>query len=697
MKSDTSPFEVFVRIRPIFSRENPKKSVRSKAPCDFTTDLFLTDPITSSEKSFSYNGVFSERFSNSEVYSYSLQKQIPRLLNGCNTTCFAYGSTGAGKTHTMFGHGSNMNSGISYLSIQDLFKLLPQVPKKLSFLEIYNETIIDLLSIKSKPLMIVEDPIRGVVVPDLMEFTVKSLEEVQGLIQRGNRNRAKAATLANECSTRSHGVLQIIFEISKGGEVLISKLCLIDLAGSERAANTENRGIRMKEGANINRSLLALGNCINILSDYRKKGAYVPFRDSKLTRLLKESLGGNSKTIMVACISPLQSAYEDTTQTLKYASRAKNITTVVTKVVKNSDYLEIINSLKSEIEILRIQLGRDTIIKNIQPLEIIDSQKLTQQIVSNFEEHWELKQSIKEIEDLNFQNTRLLEENRDEFKQEFLRNNIVENECRKNQLLQQLYGNMKQKQLLQNQISEIKDDTKREFLELQIQVRTLKLEKIDLFVQNNNFKQEVEEVKKESNRKDQIILQMQAELESMKTKIDRQKSFSGFSMNTFSPISAERSTPEIVFTASVNKIPTHRPHHSLKQARDIKKLKKRNGSIDSGTESFLTGYVTVNKITENDEEFEEGKANIPMPSNTKLRKYSIGGIEDSKIAKQGAFSSLQVASRAGSAGKIRKPLKSKPKAKASEVTMSHFIKSKRVLQKRDINITTRIDNCIKKA
>lgn len=519
MKLDSNPFEVYVRIRPIFSQEASKKAVQLLSTSEYTTELSLVDPLTSSVKQYSYNGVFSEKFSNNEVYTLSLQKLMPRLLDGYNTTCFAYGSTGAGKTHTMFGHGSNLNSGLAYLSIQDCFNIIPKhVVKKMSFLEIYNETIIDLLGNKNKTLMIVEDPVKGVVVPELNEYIVTTMNEVLDLINRGNKNRARGATLANEYSTRSHGVLQMVVETLNGREILLSKLCLIDLAGSERAASTENKGLRMKEGANINKSLLALGNCINILSDAKKKGAYVPFRDSKLTRLLKESLGGNSKTVMIACISPLQNSYEDTCQTLKYASRAKNITTFSTKVIKDSNYLEIINSLKNEIEILKMQLCRDSTNILSSPQEHVDSKQVSQQIINNFEEHWDLKQSIKEIEELNLQNQKLYEEATGN-KKESIKQIIQENETRKNSLLQALYANMKQKQALQNKISEIKDETKREFLELQIQVRSLKLEKIDLFIQNSNFKQEAEEAKKESIRKDQIINQMKAEIESMKSKM----------------------------------------------------------------------------------------------------------------------------------------------------------------------------------
>lgn len=175
-----------------------------------------------------------------------------------------------------------------------------------------------------------------------------------------------APTHANQFSSRSHAILIFSIEgrsrsrsIKEG--IFYSKLQIIDLAGSERAASTENKGQRMVEGANINKSLLALGNCINILSDKGKAGSFVPYRDSKLTRLLKDSLGGNTKTIMISCISPSYLAYEETVNTLKYASRARNIKKKTVRNVKEvemhvSRYKEIIDSLKGEIEFLRGQL-----------------------------------------------------------------------------------------------------------------------------------------------------------------------------------------------------------------------------------------------------------------------------------------------------------------------------------------------------
>ena len=183
-----------------------------------------------------------------------------------------------------------------------------------------------------------EDPAQGVCIAGLKEVEVCSAEEILSLLIHGNGNRTTESTDANIASSRSHAVFQIIAKHTEKGqgihaEVNVGKLSLIDLAGSERASKTNNRGLRMIEGANINRSLLALGNCINALHENSLKGKenYIPYRDSKLTRLLKDSLGGNCRTVMIANIGGAHSSFEETHNTLKYANRAKNIKTNVQK------------------------------------------------------------------------------------------------------------------------------------------------------------------------------------------------------------------------------------------------------------------------------------------------------------------------------------------------------------------------------
>ena len=281
--------------------------------------------------------------------------------------------TGAGKTYTMLGdiyNSSTGEKGIFSMSIEEIFKNIASSKKdckvKASYLEIYNERVVDLLGTTSSSsgLLIIEDPIKGVSVPDLTEYEVHNSKELLELILKGNQKRTMAETSTNQFSSRSHAILQISVEStcnnSKGNtEVWNSKLSLVDLAGSERASINDTKGLRMLEGRKINRSLLALGNCINILSDKTKSGTcFVPYRDSKLTRFLKDSLGGNTKTIMIACIAPGGNTHEETNNTLKYAERAKKIKKVINRNTKEVElsplqYKEIVENLKEEIASLK--------------------------------------------------------------------------------------------------------------------------------------------------------------------------------------------------------------------------------------------------------------------------------------------------------------------------------------------------------
>lgn len=265
----------------------------------------MFDPILTEskrEKTYVFDDVFDEKEITASVYEKTIHPILDTLFSGFNATVFAYGMTGAGKTHTMFGEPNH--PGMIILTIKEIFARMGHDKQysysvRLSYLEIYNEHVRDLLIDNSDNLMIVEDLVKGVIVSGLTETDIYGEADVMDIINKGNSRRTMAPTGANQFSSRSHAIIQIAVEKRPHvrdlkHDVVSAKLSLIDLAGSERAAATENRGIRMVEGANINRSLLALGNCINILSDPNKKGTFVPFRDSKLTRLLKESLGGRN-------------------------------------------------------------------------------------------------------------------------------------------------------------------------------------------------------------------------------------------------------------------------------------------------------------------------------------------------------------------------------------------------------------------
>ncbi|KAH9981852.1 kinesin-domain-containing protein [Russula compacta] len=327
------------------------------------------------DRRFMFDKVFRPDASQQEVYDATARPLLQRLLDGFNTTVFAYGATGCGKTHTI--SGTDFDPGVIYLTMAGLFQLIEDrkddytAEVVVTFLEIYNEEIRDLLADPSVPttrggLQIRED--KSVKVVGLTELRPKSAEEVKDIVLMGNSRRTQSPTHANETSSRSHAVLQVHVTqsprtASLTEERFMGTLSIIDLAGSERAAATTNMGQRMVEGAKINKSLLALGNCINALCESGGAVRHVPYRNSKLTRLLKFSLGGNCKTVMIVCVAPTSLHFDDTHNTLIYAERATKIKTrVVTRNVVNVDrhvgqYVEAINRLNAEVAELKAKLA----------------------------------------------------------------------------------------------------------------------------------------------------------------------------------------------------------------------------------------------------------------------------------------------------------------------------------------------------
>lgn len=317
---------------------------------------------------FVFDRLFDDDATQQEVYENTTKPLLDSILDGYNATVFAYGATGCGKTHTILG--SPLDPGVIFLTLKELYERIDQLSNErifdvsVLFLEIYNESIRDLLcpNTSSKMLNLREDSKSKMTVSNLLSHKPSDLEGIKQLIVVGNQNRTSSPTEANGASSRSHAVLQINVTLrhksaSLTEEHVFATLSIIDLAGSERAASTKNRGATLHEGANINKSLLALGNCINALCDPRRKN-HVPYRDLKLTRLLKFSLGGNCKTVMIVCISPLSQHYDETLNTLKYADRVKEIKTKVIRNRHNLDrhvgsYLKMITEQKQEIEELK--------------------------------------------------------------------------------------------------------------------------------------------------------------------------------------------------------------------------------------------------------------------------------------------------------------------------------------------------------
>ncbi|KAJ3257989.1 kinesin-like protein Klp5 [Boothiomyces macroporosus] len=365
---------VAVRVRPLLETEKIQKKDRRQSflvnaeESDRTihildSNILSFDPHKKPQdkKQYAFDKVFDDSASQRQVFEGTAKPLIDHVLSGYNSTVFAYGATGCGKTHTITG--TEQDPGIIYQTIKELYEKLEAIKENnlvevtMSYLEVYNETIRDLFSKSSNTLEIREDSSK-IVVAGLSELNTTSLEKVMKLLLVGNENRTKAFTMANSASSRSHAVLQInVKQKPKFGDTIkLATLSIIDLAGSERASATQNKGERLLEGANINRSLLALGNCINALCS--DKPAHVPYRNSKLTRLLKYSLSGNCKVVMIANVSPAIAHSEETLNTLKYANRAKDIKTKVSQntievSTQLSQYPKIIEELRAEI--LRLQ------------------------------------------------------------------------------------------------------------------------------------------------------------------------------------------------------------------------------------------------------------------------------------------------------------------------------------------------------
>ncbi|RZF32357.1 hypothetical protein LSTR_LSTR001821 [Laodelphax striatellus] len=331
--------QVIVRCRPMNSRElslNCKNVVLMDSErC--TCSLINPNDCSAPPKVFTFDGVYYINSTTEQIYNEIAYPLIEGVLEGYNSTVFAYGQTGCGKSFSMQGVKDPASQrGIIPRAFEHIFEAISLVDNVkylvlASYLEIYNEEIRDLLGNDSKrKLDLKESADRGVYVSDLSHHAVSSVTECQELMDKGWRNRSVGATLMNADSSRSHSIFSISIEMMPFSEDLDAscsirrgKLSLVDLAGSERQAKTGATGERLKEATKINLSLSALGNVISALVDGKAK--HIPYRDSKLTRLLQDSLGGNTKTLMVACLSPADNNYDETLSTLRYANRAKNI------------------------------------------------------------------------------------------------------------------------------------------------------------------------------------------------------------------------------------------------------------------------------------------------------------------------------------------------------------------------------------
>ncbi|KAK9515774.1 hypothetical protein VZT92_026392 [Zoarces viviparus] len=331
--------KVVVRCRPMNEKERDAKFGRVVAVDVKLGQILVRNPKEASSsdhpKVFTFDSVYDWNSKQIDLYDETFRPLVDSVLFGFNGTIFAYGQTGTGKTYTMEGVRNDIERrGVIPNSFEHIFTHISrsqnqQYLVRASYLEIYQEEIKDLLSKdQTRRLELRERPDTGVYVKDLSSFVTKSVREIEHVMNVGNQNRSVGATNMNEHSSRSHAIFVITVECSElddDGEnhIRVGKLNLVDLAGSERQTKTGAQGERLKEATKINLSLSALGNVISALVDGRS--SHIPYRDSKLTRLLQDSLGGNARTVMVANIGPASYNVEETLTTLRYSNRAKNI------------------------------------------------------------------------------------------------------------------------------------------------------------------------------------------------------------------------------------------------------------------------------------------------------------------------------------------------------------------------------------
>ncbi|XP_005006342.1 kinesin-like protein KIF7 isoform X2 [Cavia porcellus] len=339
--AEEAPVRVALRVRPLL----PKELLHGHQSC-LQVDPKRGRVTLGRDRHFDFHVVLAEDAGQEAVYQACVQPLLEAFFEGFNATVFAYGQTGSGKTYTI-GEASVASlhedeQGIIPRAMAEAFKLIDENDLldclvHVSYLEVYKEEFRDLLEVgtASRDIQLREDDRGNVVLCGVKEVDVEGLDEVLSLLEMGNAARHTGATHLNRLSSRSHTVFTVTLE-QRGrapsrlprpavGQLLVSKFHFVDLAGSERVLKTGSTGERLKESIQINSSLLALSNVISALGDPQRRGSHIPYRDSKITRILKDSLGGNAKTVMIACVSPSSSDFDETLNTLNYASRAQNI------------------------------------------------------------------------------------------------------------------------------------------------------------------------------------------------------------------------------------------------------------------------------------------------------------------------------------------------------------------------------------
>ncbi|XP_065226392.1 kinesin-like protein KIF11 [Planococcus citri] len=536
-KEEKKNVQVFVRVRPI---NNAEKAARSYTVvgCNGSKEIVVKErPTDRLTKTFTFDKVFGPESKQVDVYKSVVHPLIDEVLAGYNCTVFAYGQTGTGKTFTMEGEKTNDStiswendplSGIIPRSLSHLFDELrlinAEYTVRVSFLELYNEEIFDLLSPPddTTKLKLFEDNTRkgSVIIQGLEEVTVHNKQEVYKILEKGSAKRTTAATLMNAQSSRSHTVFSITVHIKENsidGEELLKtgKLNLVDLAGSENISRSGAVDKRAREAGNINQSLLTLGRCITSLVEHCP---HIPYRESKLTRLLQESLGGRTKTSIIATVSPAISNLEETLSTLDYAHRAKNITNKpeinqkLTKAALLKEYTTEIERLRRDIEALREKNGIILAPENYAQI-MMDIEQKDDELANKISQLKAMEEKHDKLEEL----TNMLDTKLNETKDK-LRKTVAEKE-EKNFLVEK-YMEREQKfkeqnHLLRATVQESTTDVEKlhQKLEIKKKIEESNLNAINLFSRNfHNDNVEVNHLIEECREESDFLVELEKSL-----------------------------------------------------------------------------------------------------------------------------------------------------------------------------------------
>ncbi|XP_005190818.1 kinesin-like protein KIF3A [Musca domestica] len=500
-------------------------------------------------KTYYFDNVFDGDSSQLDLYVDTARPIVEKVLEGYNGTILAYGQTGTGKTYTMSGNPeSPQTKGIIPNAFAHIFGHIAKAKEnqkflvRVSYMEIYNEEVRDLLGKDvTKSLEVKERPDIGVFVKDLSGYVVHNADDLENIMRLGNKNRVVGATKMNQESSRSHAIFSITIERSELGEggqqhVRMGKLQLVDLAGSERQSKTQATGQRLKEATKINLSLSVLGNVISALVD--GKSSHIPYRNSKLTRLLQDSLGGNSKTVMCATISPADTNYMETISTLRYASRTKNITNRMHVNEEPKDAL--LRHFQEEIERLRKQLEEgyeeeqlEEEVEEVQEEEDDDEEEIEAEVLAqNQNEITEKALEKQRLRELKQAKKEALEKRKREHQMEISKTKSEQEQLRNK--LQSLEGKIlvggenllekaqTQEELLEQSLKELEEREKAEQM-LRETLQQKETERIDIEERYSSLQEANTGITKKIHRVMQMLMGVKSELADQQQEHQREK------------------------------------------------------------------------------------------------------------------------------------------------------------------------------